>query len=132
MWINANLTKLALCVGAGIGSAALCFAPMQSWADAPVVARPAALLTVGPKNQPPYKVRAPNLSLELSANREILGLVLGHQSPVLAVRGDSRLAGCHTEASVTATKLADGGLEFTRVVGKNAQRQCTVVHPLRK
>ncbi|MGH7951004.1 MAG: hypothetical protein ACREFE_03665 [Limisphaerales bacterium] len=102
-------------------------APVQVWANATIEAGPAAHLNVSPKSQPQYEVHAPNLTLELSSDGEIIGMALGPQSTVQAVQGDTHLGGCHTEGPVTVKRLAGDGLEFTRAVSKDAQRRCTVV-----
>ncbi|MGH7942819.1 MAG: hypothetical protein ACREFR_17305, partial [Limisphaerales bacterium] len=121
------LNLIGICIGVGIWSVMLCLAPVQSRADAAVEARSATHLSVGPKDQPQYEVHSPNLTFEFSADGKIIGMALGPQSTVLAVRGDTHLGGCQTEGPVTVRRLAGDGLEFTRKVSKDAQRRCTVV-----
>lgn len=120
-----NMIKKFVCIGVGI--AALCFAPLLVRADPPAEAKPAAQLNPSSKDQSPYHVHVPGMTLELSADGGITGMALGAQSAVHAVQGGTQLAGCQTEGPVMVRRLADDGLEFTRVVSKDAQRRCTLV-----
>ncbi len=74
---------------------------------------------------PEYQVQAPGIRLEFSTNGEITSIALGPQS--LAVHGSTQhLVGCRADGPVTIHKLDDGGIEFTRVASRDAQRQCTI------
>lgn len=118
-WLEA-CKHVACCIGVGIGSALLCFAPMQTEADVPARG-------VIPKDQPKCQIHAPNLDLELSPDGRIIRAALGPQSVVQAVQGGTQLTGCQTEGPVTMRRLPDQGMEFTRIISRDAKHKCTVV-----
>jgi hypothetical protein len=118
-WIETR-KQLAHCIRLGIGSAMLCFAPLQTQAD---VAAGADI----PKDQPLYQIHVPNLDLKLSSDGRIIGMTLGPQSVAQAVQGGTQLAGCQTEGLVTVKRLVGQAVEFTRVMGRDAKHRCIVV-----
>lgn len=122
-WLTEACVGFVVCVGIGIASTTLCFTPTQAWAETNPIAHSSARL----ENRPTYQVHVPDLDLELSADGRIIGLAFGPQSSVQKVEGGTQLSGCQTEGTVKASRLAGGGVEFTRVVGKDAQHRCTVV-----
>jgi hypothetical protein len=70
-----------------------------------------------------YSVSVPGLRVRLSANGEVVGLSFGPTHRARVVRACTRLLGCHTQGAVKATKLAGGGMEFTRTVTNREQRR---------
>ena len=96
------------------------------WADAVVFGQPQAAASLpGPKK---FEVAASGLTVELAADGQFAGIVLGQQRLRRNVQGGIRLARCRTEGEVAAKRLAGGGLEFVRMLACPSQKQgCRVL-----
>src|ERR1039457_1503834 len=66
--------------------------------------------------KPPYRVQSPSLTVELSREGEITGLVLGKKGIGWAVQGGTTLAGCRVDGPVQVEERKDGGVRFTRTL----------------
>jgi hypothetical protein len=66
--------------------------------------------------KPAYRVQSPNLTVELSREGEIMGLVLGKKGIVWPVQGRTSLAGCRVEGAVQVDERKDGGVRFTKTL----------------
>ena len=96
------------------------------WAEAVIVGQPELAAAVpGPKQ---FEVAAAGITVELSADGQIVGVVLGEKKLHRALRGGTSLARCRAEGKPASKKLGGGGLEFTRTVDCPSQNQhCLVV-----
>jgi len=67
-----------------------------------------------------FSVPSPNLTVELSSDGNITGLVLGDKGIRWPVQGGTSLAGCRVEGAIVADERKDGGVRFTKtLVGQN-------------
>jgi hypothetical protein len=66
--------------------------------------------------KPAYRVQSPNLTVELSREGEIVGLVLGKKGIGWPVQGRTALAGCRVEGAVQVDERKDGGVRFTKTL----------------
>lgn len=103
---------LAFC---GVGFLAFCLLSATVWA-AP---------------EPPpgrYEVCAPGLTVKLSAEGHIVGVVAGAKGLERGLMGRTLLEGCRIHGDAAAKAIGGGGMEFTRtlVAGESADR-CQVV-----
>ena len=91
----------------------------------------AAVTGVVRQARPPaarFSIRAPGLTLELSDDGRIAGVLLGPKRARYLLGGETTLPGCQLEGSVTSRKLPGGGIEFTRKLANTAHRgRCTLV-----
>jgi hypothetical protein len=96
------------------------------WAEAVIVGRPeAADAAPGPKR---FTVAAPGITVELSAEGQIVGVVLGEKKLHRALRGATSLARCRAEGKTASQELEGGGREFTRTLsGHSPKQRCLVV-----
>jgi hypothetical protein len=95
------------------------------WADAVLVAaKPAE----APRAEAPrYEVRAPGIVVKLSAEGNLVGVVLGDGKLVRDVQGRTRLSGFLPRGEAKVATRPDGGLEFTRMlVARSSERTCTL------
>ena len=60
--------------------------------------------------KPAYRVQSPNLTVDLSRDGEITGLVLGKKGIGWPVHGRTSLAGCRVEGAVQVEERKDGGV----------------------
>jgi hypothetical protein len=67
-----------------------------------------------------YRVQSPNLTVELSREGEIGGLVLGKKGIRWPVQGGTSLAGCRVEGAVQVEERKDGGVRFTKTLAGEA------------
>jgi hypothetical protein len=75
-----------------------------------------------------YEVRSPGITVQLSANGTIAGVVLGSGKLGRPVTGGTQLAGGRRQGDVLARRLDGGGVEFRReLVFQNPVRQCTQI-----
>ena len=75
-----------------------------------------------------YRVSSAGLTVRLSADGEIVGVVMGDRKLERRVHGATRLSGCETQGNVSARKLAKGGMEFERTVASpKLGRKCQLV-----
>jgi hypothetical protein len=75
-----------------------------------------------------YEVRSPGLTLKLSAEGRIVGLIVGAKRLDRNVLGQTLLEGCRPRNDVGARTIEGGGMEFTRTLAAdNPAHQCQVV-----
>jgi hypothetical protein len=75
-----------------------------------------------------YEVRSPGLTLKLSAEGRIVGLIVGAKRLDRNVLGQTLLEGCRPLGAVGAKTIEGGGMEFTRTMaGDNPAQKCQVV-----
>ncbi|MGH9469343.1 MAG: hypothetical protein ACRD1N_03250, partial [Terriglobia bacterium] len=79
---------------------------------------------------PAYRVQSPNLTVELSGDGKVIGIVMGKNRTRWRIAGQTSLAGCHVEGLVQAEERNGGGVRFTKklmgdIGGK--QRNVTLV-----
>ncbi len=76
-----------------------------------------------------YRVQSPNITVELSQQGEIVGLVPGRKRARWPVQGRTSLQGCRVEGKVQVEERKDGGVRFTKkLVGEvgGAPREVTL------
>ncbi len=66
--------------------------------------------------KPAFRIESPNLTVELSRDSEIIGLVLGKKQIRWPVQGGTALAGCRVEGPVQVEELKGGGVGFTKTL----------------
>ena len=87
--------------------------------------------STGIDGKPAYKVAATGLEIWLSDQGELCGAVIG-KGPARKLRGRTELEGCRVDGKVTARKLDDGGIQFTKPVAQLAtNRRCRLVESFR-
>jgi hypothetical protein len=96
------------------------------WAESVIIGQPELVAAApGPKQ---FEVATPGISVELSADGQIVGVALGQKKLHRAVRGRTSLARCRAQGKTLSKKLDGGGLEFTRTLTCPSQNQhCRVV-----
>ncbi len=72
--------------------------------------------TSTPREKPAFRVQSPNMTVELSRDGEITGLVLGKKGIVWPVDGCTALKGCRAEGSVKSEVGKDGGIHFIKTL----------------
>ncbi len=92
------------------------------WADPVLFGNPKRVPEIAPK--PKRSIRAPGITLKLSARGEICAVVLGKTE--YPMTGSSRLRECR-EGDVSVRKLPNGGMEFTRNLTRlSTADKCTI------
>jgi len=75
-----------------------------------------------------YEVRSQGLTLRLSADGRVVGLIVGAKRLDRNVLGQTLLEGCRPRSDVGAKTIESGGMEFTRTLAAdNPAHQCQVV-----
>lgn len=74
-----------------------------------------------------HEVASPDLKLQLSAQGELIGMIFQKPLTRYAARGRTSLGGFHDSGKIIASKTADGGIRFTRIVTNRVNRQCTII-----
>ena len=75
-----------------------------------------------------YEVRSPGLTLKLSAEGRIVGLIVGPKRLDRNVLGQTLLKGCRPRGDVGAKTIEGGGMEFTRkLAAEDPAQKCQVV-----
>ena len=83
------------------------------WAEAVLTGKTKAPAASSPPPPPKFKVRAPGLEIELSAQGEIVGATAGKTGLYRLLQGGTALARCTNTGPVSARDLTGGGVEFT-------------------
>ena len=77
-----------------------------------------------------YRVLSPNLTVELSQEGEIVGVVLGKRGVRWPVQGRTSLAGCRVEGRIEVEQRKDGGVLFKKQLAGDVggiRREVTLV-----
>jgi hypothetical protein len=96
------------------------------WAEAVIFGQPELPAAAsGPKR---FEVATHGIAVELSAEGQIVGVILGDKKLQRGLRGSTSLAHCSAQGKAMCKRLGGGGLEFSRTLTCPAQRQsCQVV-----
>lgn len=103
------------------------------------IALAGCLLLAGPMNAAvpnktaaaPLIVSSGNLSIELSPDGRIVGLILPASGIRRALKGETRLAGCTVQGPVASRQTADGGAEFEKMLAAGNGASCRLIERFR-